>query len=274
MMRRLGPALLALTFLVGCSTHETGREVPAAAMLLWTGDVETGDLSQFMDTPWNRVGGPPPDVVEQPVRSGRYAVELAIVGTTGPNDGICCGSRNELEPKFREITDGEDLWFAFSTYLIAGFPVRYSEFQTITQFKQNFDGSPPLELTVEDKLFHIGGGYGHPDGPRVFNESVGEASTDRWYDWLLHVKFSPDPAVGFVEVWRDGQPVLSRYSPPGGTMYLNPADGSARSSVKVGYYRDRTIDSVGRIVFDDWRIGTTREVVERGIRPATEQANR
>ncbi|GAA5110951.1 polysaccharide lyase [Pseudonocardia adelaidensis] len=274
MKRRLGPALLAVAFLVGCSAQGGSQEVPASSMLLWSGDAETGDMSQFMDTPWNLVGGPKPQVVENPVRSGRYAVEVAIVGATTADDGICCGSRNEIEPKFRGMVEGDDLWFAFSTYLVAGFPVRYSEFQTITQFKQNFDGSPPLELTVEDSQFHIGGGYGHPDGPRVFNEPVGEASTDRWYDWLLHVKFSPDPAVGFVEVWRDGQPVLARYSPPGGTMYVNPTDGSANSSVKTGYYRDRVIDSVGRIVFDDWRIGTTREAVERANQRATQPASR
>jgi hypothetical protein len=200
--------------------------------------------------------------------------ELTDKARNRPDDGICCGSRNELEPKFREITEGEDLWFAFSTYLVGGFPVAYSEFQTITQFKQSFDGSPPLELVVQDRAFQIDGGYGHPDGPRLFSMPVGDAATDRWYDWMLHVKFSPDPAVGFVEVWRDGQPVLARYSPPGGTMYVNPADGTARSSVKTGYYRDRTIDSVGRIVFDDWRIGTTREVVEHGNQPATERATR
>ncbi|MFC5231373.1 polysaccharide lyase [Pseudonocardia zijingensis] len=274
MRRRLAPALLALAFLAACSAEEPSDapQIPASALLLWTGDLETGDLSQFMDTPWNRVGGPPPEVVEEPVRGGRYAVELAIVRTTGPDDGICCGSRNELEPKFREIESGEDLWFTFSTYLLEGFPVNYSEFQTITQFKQNFDGSPPLELGVQEGAFQIDGGYGHPDGPRTFSIPVGEAATGRWNDWLLHVRFSPDPAVGFVEVWRDGQLMLPKYSPPGGTMYVNPDDGSARSSVKTGYYRDRTIDSVGRIVFDEWRIGTTREVVERAYQPATGQA--
>ena len=35
----------------------------------------------------------------------------------------------------------------------------------ITQFKQNFDGSPPLSLNVEDGQYRIEGGYGHPDGP-------------------------------------------------------------------------------------------------------------
>ncbi|TWF78972.1 polysaccharide lyase-like protein [Pseudonocardia hierapolitana] len=255
---RWGSVLLALAVLAACS-QGTASEPPG--MLLWSGDMETGDVSQFQKTPWNTVGGPPPKVVEQPVRSGRYAVELSLVGATAPDDGICCGSRNEIEPKFRDMVEGEDLWFGFSTYLDANFPTYYADFQTIMQFKQNFDGSPPLEMTVEEGEFRIEGGYGHPDGPRLFLEPVGHADKDRWIDWILHVKFSPDPTVGYVEVWRDGQLVLPRFAPPGGTLYVNPDDGSARSSVKTGYYRYRSIDSVGRIVFDEWRIGTSVDVV-------------
>ncbi|WP_158228230.1 polysaccharide lyase [Pseudonocardia sp. MH-G8] len=261
---RSGSALLALGLLIACGPAPDAQQ---SEMLLWTGDLETGDLSQFMDTPWNRVGGSPPEIVEEPVRGGRYAVELSIVGTTAPDEGICCGSRNEIEPKFREMVPGDDLWFAFSTFLAEGFPTTYSEFQTIMQFKQNFDGSPPLELSVQDGAFLIEGGYGHPDGPQVFSKPVGDAVTGRWHDWLLHVKFSPDPDVGYVEVWRDGQLALPRFAPETGTMYTNPDDGSARSSVKMGYYRDRSIDSVGRIVFDEWRIGTSRGAVGREAQP-------
>jgi hypothetical protein len=257
---RWAAALLALAVLAACG-QSTAPEPPPPGMLLWSGDMETGDFSQFQKTPWNIVGGPPPRVVEQPVRSGRYAAELSLVGATSPDDGICCGSRNEIEPKFRDMTEGEDLWFAFSTYLDANFPTYYADFQTIMQFKQNFDGSPPLEMTVEEGEFRIEGGYGHPDGPRLFLEPIGHADKDRWIDWILHVNFSPDPAVGFVEVWRDGRLVLPRFAPPGGTMYVNPEDSSALSSVKTGYYRERSIDSVGRIYFDDWRIGTSVEVV-------------
>jgi hypothetical protein len=250
--------VLALAVVAGCG-QSRASEPPG--MLLWTGDLETGDLSQFEETPWNTVGGPPPRVVRDPVRSGQYAVELSLVGATEPDEGICCGSRNEIEPTFRDAVPGEDLWFAFSTYLGPDFPTYYSDFQTIVQFKQNFDGSPPLEMDVKEGEFRIEGGYGHPGGPQLFSRSVGPAETGRWIDWIMHVEFSPDPAVGYVEVWRDGQLVLPKFAPPGGTMYVNPADGSASSTVKTGYYRYRSIDSVGRIYFDDWRIGTSKAVV-------------
>jgi polysaccharide lyase-like protein len=236
--------------------------VPAAEGLLWSGDLETGDLSQFQDTPQNVVGGEQPQVVQSPVRHGAHAVELTIRGTSGSADGICCGSRSEIQPRFRDLVPGDDLWFGFSSYLAPGFPTD-AYWQVITQFKQNFDGSPPLELNVEEGQYKLEGGQGHPDGNKVFVQPLAEATTGVWVDWVLHVKFSADPAVGFVEVWKDGRQVLDRYSPQGGTLYPGP-DGNDASYVKTGYYRDAEIDRPGSIYFDDWRIGTSRFAVTTG----------
>ena len=136
--------------------------------LLWTGDLETGDLSQFQNGPWNDVGGTRPRVVTSPVRDGKYAVELGITGSTDSADGICCGSRDELLPRFPDLHEGDDFWFGFSTYLAPGF-VLYPDWQLITQFKQNFDGSPPLGLYVEDGQYKVEGGFGYPAGPIPFS---------------------------------------------------------------------------------------------------------
>jgi len=38
---------------------------------------------------------------QQPVRDGRSAIELGLIRATTSQDGICCGSRNELLPRFR-----------------------------------------------------------------------------------------------------------------------------------------------------------------------------
>jgi Polysaccharide lyase len=257
--------------LAACSSGGTGTSspgpqgapAPAAEGLLWTGDFETGDLSQFEDTPQNIVGGAQPKVVQDPVRQGNNAVELSIAGTSDSSDGICCGSRDEIQPKFRNVVPGDDLWFGFSSYLAPGFPTE-AYWQVITQFKQNFDGSPPLELNVEDGQYKLEGGQGHPDGSKVFVKPLADATTGVWADWVLHVKFSADPAEGYVEVWKDGQQVLDRFAPEGGTLYPGP-DGNDASYVKTGYYRDADIDQPGTIYFDNWRIGTSREAVTAGL---------
>jgi hypothetical protein len=48
----------------------------SAARVLWVGDAETGDLSQFQDGPWNDVGGTAPRIVTSPVRSGKHLLRL------------------------------------------------------------------------------------------------------------------------------------------------------------------------------------------------------
>lgn len=252
-------ALTVLVLAAGCGMAPVPVPVPAAGWLLWAGDGETGDLSQFQDTPWNLVGGDTPQIVTDPVRQGRYAIALRINRATSAADGICCGSRNEILPRFRDVRPADDLYFGFSTYLAPGFPTS-GGWQVITQFKQHFDGSPPLSLNVEEDQFKIAGGYGHPDGPRPFAEPVGMAVTGQWIRWVLHVRFSANPSVGFVEVWKDSELVLPRYAPATGTLYPDP-EGVDSSYLKIGYYRDQAIAAPGTIVFDDWRIGTSFEVV-------------
>ena len=252
--------LLLCTVLVGALTG--GCMVPGPGLpplrdgrLLWLGDLEGGDLRQFQDTPWNRVGGTPPAVVTSPVRSGRYAVALGIPGTSTPADGICCGSRNELMPAFRDLVPGDDLYLGFSVYLEPGFPVD-THWQTICQFKQNFDGSPPLGLYVEDGYFRLEGGFGHPGGAEPFTVPLRPAVTGRWVDWVVHVVFSADPTVAYADVWADETQVLSHFAPPSGTMYHSPS-GTDGSYLKIGYYRNPNIAVPGVVVFDDLRIGTT-----------------
>lgn len=261
-LRLLVAAVAALLVVPACGSSAvvtgpfgtSAPQPPAISKVLWVGDLTTGDLSQFQDGPWNNVGGTAPTVVEAPERRGASAVELTIPGSSSASDGICCGSRNELLPKFRDLVSGDDLYFRFSTFLAPGFPVD-ADWQVITQFKQNFDGSPPLTLNVEQGQYRVEGGYGHPDGSRQFIVNIGPAGTGSWVDWVMHVKFSADPAVGYVEVWKDGAIVLPRYFPPGGTMYPGP-DGVDSSYVKTGLYRDPSIAVPGTLYLDNWVIGT------------------
>jgi hypothetical protein len=234
---------------------------PSAGGVLWVGDAETGNLSQYQDGPWNDVGGTPPTVVTSPVRDGKYAIALGLRGPTTAADGICCGSRNELLPRFRDLQEGDDLWFGFSSYLGPGYPLN-PPWQSIMQFKQNFDGAPPLGLYVMEGQYKIEGGDGHPSGPKPFAISVGRAGTGRWVDWILHVKFSSDPEVGFVEVWKDGTLVLPHYAPESGTMYPGTGD-RAGSYLKTGQYRDPSVTTPAVLYLDDWRIGTSKAAVTR-----------
>ena len=57
-------------------------------------------------------------------------------------------------------------------------------------------------LYFEDDTFPQGDCYSPSS---MLYTNLGSLQYDRWYDFVLHVKWSTDPAVGFVELWVDGQ---------------------------------------------------------------------
>ncbi len=238
--------------------------VPGRPGLVWIGDLETGDLSQFEDTPWNIArGGVPPEIVSDPefVREGRHALMISIPGPPS-DEGTCCDPRAEVEPDIPDIRPGDDFFFSFSTKLADDFPVDRA-WQVITQWKARADGSPPLSLHVEKGQYMLQGGAGlSDDGPEPFKTELGPAVTGEWVDWMVHIKFSPDPQEGFVEIWQGGREVLARFQPETGTMYPAEESGEgAESYLKTGYYRESDIDQPGTLYFDNWKVGTTRDAV-------------
>lgn len=252
-------AVLAGAAIASCAPAPQPEPAPGPQPgQLWVGDVETGDLSQFAETPWNTVYALDPVVVSDGayVREGHYSVGMTIPGAS--DDGT--DTRSELQPDVAPIEPDDDLWFGFSTMLGEGFPVDQS-WQVIAQWKNKGTGSPPVSVTVADNQFFLQGGAGHPEEPVIFEESLGRAAPGEWVDWTVHIRFSDDPQLGSIDVWRDGQQVLERFRPPVGTMY--PDEEGASSYFKLGYYRAASIAQSGTVYFDDVLIGERREAVSR-----------
>lgn len=226
--------------------------------LLWNGDFEPGDFSQWQDNPWDHYDPQVTEIVTaptHPVRLGTYAFMAQINGISENGQ-----QRAELVPEWRNIVSGDNLWFGFSVYLRSDFPTT-AKWQSITQWKNTELGTPPLELDVEDGYFYLSGGYGHPSGDRSmpYQQLGGLATTGQWVDWLIHVVFSSDPSVGTISIWRDRVQVLTNYKPPGGTLYPNQ-----ESYLKTGIYRDPALSysPSPTLYMDQWKIGTTRADVE------------
>ena len=68
---------------------------------------------------------------------------------------------------------------------------------------------------------------------RLCRESLDLAPLLRghWHDFVMHAKWSPDPAVGFLEMWIDGVNVLPMHRAP--NMYPG-----VRNYITVGLYRN------------------------------------
>ena len=75
-----------------------------------------------------------------------------------------------------------------------------------------------------------------------------------WNDFVLHVKWSPDPKAGFVELYHNGKAVLPL------TKVATQYSGQ-RNYLKLGLYRDASIAPEGVIFHDGFIQATSLEDV-------------
>jgi hypothetical protein len=75
--------------------------------------------------------------------------------------------------------------------------------------------------------------------------ALGKLRFGRWHDFVFHVKWSPDPAKGLVEMWIDGKHVLppshaaTLYSGQG--VYLKQGLDRGRARGTAVIYNDGTV---------------------------------
>jgi polysaccharide lyase-like protein len=215
---------------------------------VWRGDYECGDFSQFRETAWNN-RPLAPAIATWPVRDGRYSGRYVVPAG---------GERSEGVPDLAPLRAGDDCWFSFSTLLGDDVPLDTAAFQLLAQWKNTGPGSPPLELALNRGQLMFGGGWGWPGtntptAPRLARRSLGPAQAGRWDDWVVHVRFSADPAIGCVDVWRNDVHRVVAWHPPGGTLYPH-----LDSYLKVGYYRDCSIGRSSTVYHDSWKVGRSR----------------
>lgn len=219
-----------------------GLSGAARAEVLWRGDFETGDTSQ-----WNQHEMVSPDrlrVVTDPVREGKYALEATVV--PGDNPIHASGNRNELLHT-NDQTDGQERVYKWSTMWPADYASE-NTWQLFTQFHQySSGGSPPLEFYVR--------------GEKVMMDANGVVlwtaplERGKWHDFVFHVKWAVD---GWAELYYDGQLVLPKT--PAETAY--PGQGIY---LKQGLYRNASVNVTQHIFHDGMTVATTlADVMEAG----------
>ena len=218
--------------------------VIASATPVWTGNFETGNLSQ-----WSAAQAKATDrlqVVSDVVREGRHAVKVTV--RQGDKFPGASGNRNELVYMTREAP-GTEYYYKWSTLFPEGYPSQ-NTWQLFTQWHQEgCCGSPPLEFyVVGEEMFLRAGGS---EGKVVFNAPLVRG---HWNDFVLHVKWSSNPKEGFVELYKDGELVVPK------TMVATQFGGE-RNYLKMGLYRDDSISQVGVVYHDGFAMGTTLEDV-------------
>jgi hypothetical protein len=212
-----------------CAAPATGSTV------VWRGDFETGDRTQWSST--QMVSSDRLQVVPSPVRQGSHALKATVYQGDDPINSS--GNRNELVRMTREAV-GSEYYYRWSTMFASDFP-SVRTWQLFTQWHhEGSGGSPPLEFYVygEEIRLNIGG----DPGVIVWKAPLVRG---QWQDFILHVRWSPDASVGFVELYHNGQLVLPKRNIatmfPGMLNYL-----------KVGLYRSDTVTQRGVVYHDGW----------------------
>ena len=215
------------------------------AQPLWSGDFETGDLSQW--APRLDVMPGTNDrmvVVDEPVREGRHAVRA----TVKYGDIINNGARAEVVLADRKFGEGDERWFHWYTLFPADF-LSSPGWMVVTQWHSN-GVSVPLAFTLHDEVLSFRlMGLEYDQAGQWDKGTLWQAPLQRgrWNEYLLHVKFSGSYDVGFVELWVNGEPVVPKTThatlPPGDSVYL-----------KMGLYRDRGIDWDQSVYHDGMRM--------------------
>jgi hypothetical protein len=207
--------------------------------VVWRGDFETNDLSQ-----WPTIHGllSRLTVVTSPVRQGKYALRTEL----RPGDFSNNGNRNEVVWGTPQ-TNGMDRYYAWSTMFTAEYP-RESKWQVFTQWHHSgLSGSPPLEMDVYlDEIRLVTGG--------VTTQWSAPLVRGVWHDFIVHVLWSSDPNVGFVEFWYDGSKVMEK------KLMATAYSGQDNFFVQ-GLYRDASIQATAVVYHDGTTVATALEDV-------------
>jgi hypothetical protein len=224
----------------GDATTPGAVEEPA---ILWAGDFDGGNLAQW--TGVDREASDRVAVVASGTAEGSHAARFTVKYGDLVNDG----ERAEVvySPEGGDGAEGRERWYRWWTMWDRSYP-SHPAWQLFTQWHHSgLEGSPPLELYVrgEEVLLNT-----RPCSSCDATTRVLAAALERgvWHEFVLHVKWSSNPRVGFVEVWYDGELVIPR----GATATLFSRD---ITYLKQGLYREaRTVPSNGVVYHDGMTI--------------------
>jgi Polysaccharide lyase len=219
-------------------------------------DFDTGDLSQYDMV--QRAGDDRLRVVEAPTREGPYAARFEV--RAGDTQEATTGIRAELIAEHdggRKATAGDDRWYRWSTLFAEDYPL-IDEWQTFVQWKNDGTGSPPLAMTVQDDEIRLSGG--EQNGFHLYWRAPIERG--RWHDFVAHVRWSPDPDTGLVELWHDGRRVVPATRTV--TMYRDELGRAIPNYLKIGLYRSSAITQPQVLYHDGVLVASSRRSVERG----------
>ena len=215
------------------SATPANAAVPTGSHVIFVGDYETGDFSQWTHCQ-NRKHSAACSrrlesfygmrVEETIARQGRYAARYEVRNGDSPSWGG--GERAEVARyDIGRVYEGDERWYEFSLMFDGAFPAVTGDFFVVMQWHAG-TGPPPMSLMVDAQGRLVLDGSG-PDAPTTV---IGDIARGQWVDYVLHVQFGRSIANGWAEVYRNGVLAVPRHARD---------NMSSRSNyLKMGIYRD------------------------------------
>lgn len=222
--------------------------------VIWKGDFETGNWSQFSSN--RHVVNKPGrlTLVSNPVAQGKYAAKFVVMNGDDPINAS--GDRAELvAPSSVWEVEGQERWYRWQTMFASDFPTITKGWQIFLQWHHEslYGGSPPLAFNVVDDTMSVSiASKVKNDVYRRFN--LGRLKRGVWRDFVFHVKWSSNPSVGFIELYIDGQLAIPK-------TYIYTMYSGSKNYMKMGLYRSSGISQAGTLWHDGMTVGTTRQAV-------------
>ena len=260
----------------GGSSHADAGGDPG--QVLFNGDFETGDLSQWTGevtqcqsgriTVYSAATAPAGAPVP---RQGTYAARFDVLDTDVSPCTPTDNPRAQVSSPKTLLDPGQPYWEAWSLYVPTSLPAiacgascsnPFFVFQE--DYGAPYNGSPPIGWGIEQAggagvlSIRRGAQYGYDQvwsAPLVRNE---------WVDFVVHKQMAnTTTGGGFVEAWVDGVAITF----PGcncarletQTMH---SDATSSYGLYLNSYREKGMFAEGVIYFDAARVGTSRQSVE------------
>lgn len=149
---------------------------------------------------------------------------------------------------------GSVRWIGFSLLIPADFeftPEGTNYWLTLTQFKGFRGGSPPIAIEIKRRTVIIGGKHGHLVGSGGF---LGNATPGVWCRVVVGIRYSPDPATGWVEGYFNDTNVATRTNVATMDVINNAPDPLY---IKQGIYRTGEWATTNVLYFGPLKMGMT-----------------
>jgi hypothetical protein len=184
--------------------------------ILWSGNFETGNFSNWEEVhQGGKWGNSSATIVTSPVPPGfRYSVKLEVIPTGHKNNRVELSASQQATGGY----DRQEWYYSWSFYAPSNPNATSGWAQTnITQWMDLlYQCSPPEQIDImpgnpphldfHSELRDNSNGCAHI-GPTQ-DWDLGPMEYDKWNNITVHLKFSADPAVGFAEIWVNGNNVL------------------------------------------------------------------